>query len=293
MPQNIRKTPQQSLYKLQTILVAAGLALIALAVVATVFSLLTNLRFVRDVMDVSYYARYAVTILGGFGIGSCFAYLSLGKKRDRQSLAKAAPIYTGVCFGLLTYVLYLLMDVARLPIRSMFGDLAYPWGRLLFLGLPLSALVVIAVLTLVVYLKKTSVVVYSRWFRRLFIGFFGVQQAAAIVFSGYMWIAADLSATSLLILVLQIVLAPFFVAAVAYIVLSSVKEKTHRLFAATVIGALYQAASPMLWEFRTDPSHQATLVFSIATLVAVYLGTVALILVARHAIRQKGNIDAA
>jgi len=289
MKQKIGLTSQQSSHNLQGVLTAAGWAVTALAVAVTLFLLLTNLPFVRDAMDISYYARYAVMVLGGLGVGYLFARLSLDKKRE-QSRTKIAPVYTGICFGLLTLTLCQFLDFTQEPMRALFGDLTYPWGRLFFLGRPLGALIIVALLASIVYAKGVAVSAHSRWLKRLFICIFGVQQFVTIVFSGYIWRTADISVTSLLIFLLQITLAPFFIAVVAYVVLGGIKEKIDRLFAATIIGALYQATLMMLVQFRTDASLRTSLVFSIASLIVAYVCVAVLIFAARSVIRREKNI---
>lgn len=287
MPQKTTRTHQNAVTNPQKILTVSGLAVILLAIITTIFTFMTIHLYAYDALSIIYYGRYVVTILGGFGIGLLFARLSLRQQHGNKIKRSIAPIYTGVYFGLLTFSLDNLLDLARLPMRALFGDPTYPWGRIIFEGLPLGALILVTLLASFMLIKGSIVSASHHWLQWIFVIIFVVQQISIISTAGFISSYTDLSPMTLLIGLLALIITPFFVSIVAFFILGNFKERVARIFTAAIIGVLYEAIMYLSWEFRTNAEYQAALVFSIIVTILTYVAAAALILFTRRAIHKK------
>ncbi len=265
---------------LQKIFALSGLVVLLLAIAATIFTfVMTSGPFIHDFMDISYYARYAFVILGGFSVGYLLSYFSTEKKKR----TKTSLIFAGVSFGLLTFSLYLLLDMLRLPIRDIFGEFTYPYGKLIFAGLPVATLLIVAFIAFILFMKGVKIAATSRRFQLLFLIIFLLQQIAIFISVGFLSTDAEVSTMAIIIALVNIIATPLFISLIAYLALKVIGDTATRLFSAAAIGVIYQAATYMLWEFRTDPMYEATLIFSAVVTIATYIGAGVLIIASRHA----------
>ncbi|MFZ1301171.1 MAG: hypothetical protein WAQ27_01150 [Candidatus Microsaccharimonas sp.] len=268
------------------VLIISGLLSLLLTMLATVFSFAANNSYIFDFIDAVYYARFIVIILGGFTVGAIFAYFS--RKKQSKKVQKTINLtFTGLSFGLLAYSLYILYDYIRVLTQPFYGDPGYPWGKLIFEGAPLAALLTVLVLAIILHLKGRIVSASERWFEKVFVGVFIAQIAAALVSLVFILQYAEMSDMTLLIGLLNVIVSPLAIAAVAYFSFKAIKQKTTRLFVSSYIAMLYAFVQSLGWEFRTNPEYQATLIFSTVLTVVTYLGAMAVIFLYRRALLKK------
>lgn len=272
-------------FSLQKILVIAGLGVMIFTLVATLFTLFSGQIYIRDALSLSYYGRYAVTVVGGFGGGLLLAYLSSRRLSSAQA-SKSIIILTGITFGLLAFSLWLILDPARLWLRELYGDPEYPWSRVLFEGLPVAALVLVSIFAFVSYLKGVVISVSKDWFQKIFIGVFLLLQVVYLSSVGYIWSGAELSASSLIIGLVGLIATPLVVAAIVFFVIGRALGTVVRVYSAAAIGLIYQLTVSVTWEFHISPNYQESLDFSSAVTLLAFLLAVALAMISRYVIRS-------
>ena len=275
--------------KFKKIIVYAGLILLALAVITTLFIFINishnppfTLTFHRSLFYV-YCGRFAITLLGGFGIGLLFAWLANKKLKGKAKQSLSSVIITATSFGLLTFITSSLIDSARLLIRHLFGTLSYPWEMIMFEGMSLIALLLVLMVGLIAYLKRASISAYATWFQQTFIFAFVLAQVALLIslpFLNY----AEISAIMVIIAIFGLITStPIVIAAVAYLCLGTLKDVLFRLFIASFIGTIFSALTYMLWEFRINPEAGATELFSYGVTGVTLISTVVMIVLLRKA----------
>jgi len=280
MTKNLKKLSKKTLSQSEKILVAAGIAVVILTVIATLFTFMTSHPFIREPIDLGYYARFAITVVGGFGVGLIASrFTSPGKN-------KKASLFTGLSFGLLTYAVYLLLDYSRLPLRELFGTPDYPWGKILFEGISVAALVIMAIVAAIAVARKKVVTTSSNRFKWGFVAVFTLLQIALFVANGLISSHAELSAMTLLIGLLALITTPFAIAVIAYIALKSIGDTLTRLFYSAFIAQLYQVVQLVAWEFRTNPDSSATIIFSFVVSISAFVAAIALIFATRRSLQK-------
>ena len=263
---------------LEKILTTAGLSLLGLTLLATIFGVWKNWSFVTNpdpILNSIYYCRYLLLLGGGFMIGYAFVSLARDKKQP------VARIFNAVVYGLLAFVIYNLLDVLRVLVRDIFGTLPYPWEKILFMGGPIIALLVLLGIAIII---KSPTLPHLR-LKRTFVVLFVVQQISTVVLA----LSNNFGNTvppygSLETLLIGVITLPLFIAAVAYIVLNNVKGRLTRAFYSSVIGVIYAAVSIIVWEFRTNPEAGATTIFSIIATIASLTAAALVVLYTRKAV---------
>lgn len=274
---------------LQKVLTVSGLLVIALAIIASIDILITDRPYMHDILDIGYYGRYIVTILGGFGVGFLFSHLSRRRQCNKRFQKSMNPLLTAVTFSLLTYASWILLDLARLPVREMFGDLPFPWSKAVFFGLPFVTLALISLATSLAFLKGVVVSISQNWLRWLLVGVLASLQLASFISLASISSGADYSGVTFVIGIVGFITTPLAVAILAYFLLKKFMSKDVSIFTAATIGLLYQIIRDVSWEFRTNPEYEASLVFSSIVTFAAYVFAVAITFTARYAVRQKND----
>jgi len=280
MTKTLKKLSKKTLSQSEKILTTAGIIVLALTAVATLFTFMTSHPFIREPIDLGYYARFVITVIGGFGVGLLFSQFNASGKNKKVS------VFTGISFGLLTYAIFLLLDYSRLPLRELFGTPDYPWGKLLFEGISIAALLIVALVAAVALYRKKAITTASNRFKWIFIGVFTLLQIAMFIANGLISTHAEVSAMTFLIGFLALITTPFAIAVITYVALKKISDTVTRLFYAAFIAQLYQVTQLVLWEFRTNPDHQATIVFSFIVGISVFVAAIALIFATHRSLRK-------
>ncbi len=250
-------------------LALAGTLLTILAVVSSIYYWYVNQQFVHDIFpSLIYYISYVVIMGGGFALG----YLLQRKSSQTDKLL------AGSTYALLAMSIYGLTYAITFVGEILFGTIPYPWGAIMYQAAPLFALIV----GLLVRFSRRKT--QGTLPKRTFIGLFLAAQLYNIGNTIY-WVffapGGEPSDTPLILTIAAYVLNPLTIMAIAYLVLSRIKGKTSRLFYAAFIGSFVEVLSYSLWNFRTDPSADATNIFSEFVVVIIAL-TVGLLLLKVH-----------
>jgi RsiW-degrading membrane proteinase PrsW (M82 family) len=96
---------------------------------------------------------------------------------------------------------------------------------------------------------------------------------------------AEFSYDFLWIALLGLLTTPLVIAAIVYALLGNIKSVLARAFYSSVIGAIYAAATPVIWEFRTNAESHATMVFGIVATITTLAAIVILTWLARRTVR--------
>lgn len=247
-------------------LALAGTLLTILAVVSSIYYWYVNQRFITDVFpSLIYYISYVVIMGGGFAVG----YLLTRKA------SVTTKLLAGSTYALLAMSLYDLVSAMNFVIGNAFM-VPYPWGAILFNGAPLLALVATIIIGLLVRFSRNSKT-QDTLPKRTFIGLFLAAQLyniGNIIYWAFFATGGEPSDTPLILTIAAYVLNPLTIMVVAYLVLGRIKGKTSRLFYAAFIGSFVEVLSYSLWNFRTDPSADATNVFSefVVVIIALAVG---------------------
>jgi hypothetical protein len=266
-----KKLPRQY-NKLEKVLTTAGVILLGVTLIATVFGLWQNYRFISDGIDVVYYNRYLLILGGGFLVG----YLV-----SRMKQPKAPPSFSGVVYSLFAYIIFNLLDMLRTLMANPIGTLDFPWGKIIFEGLPILVVAIVLIFALFLIRKASDTHRTLHW---VVVLAFIVQQVSSLVLilALYGSVGSD---GPLWANLLTIITTPLFVAVISYLLLGRVKGFLGRAFYASLIGTFFGAISLVVWEFRTNPEADATQIFSVAVFIAVIVFTALVIWRARRAIR--------
>jgi len=249
---------------LEKILAVAGFALVVLGCVASLYYGFTNQRFIHDLGFV-YYFNYFILLSGGFLAG----YLSVFRPGKR---AGSRELFSGTVYAFLAMALYWLFDMIRLLIQGI-GILPFPWEKILFEGAPLFALIATVLIAFLTQYrqKRHTLSMGAKWS-------FGVSLVIAQAYflvSGLYALAAnsahyDSGITPIWLVVVNILLNPLVVAAVAFALLSNIKNVFDRAFYALFVGGFAGFLMLILWLFQTDPMIEAVTAFqSFATIVTL------------------------
>ncbi|MDB5187220.1 MAG: hypothetical protein JWM07_692 [Candidatus Saccharibacteria bacterium] len=271
-----KKQTKNRYSKLEKIFTVAGLGLIIIGCIANIYSAVTNVRFMNDPIFLAYYYRFVVLLAGGFAIGYFLTKKSVGSK-----------CFAGVVYAILATAVYLLFDVMRVISQNIWDSPSYPWGKILFFGLPIFAiLATVLIAYFSQYKSKRSEV--SMLAKILLIAAFVVSQAHLLISSFY-YLSTGAAMfdpnMSFWLIIGSYLTIPIVVAWLAYLLLGTIKKRFDRLFFAVLIGAIYSILSLVLWEFRTDASNEATNAFGsiVAPLTLIVAGV--LIWKARSAVK--------
>lgn len=242
---------------LEKILTIAGLTLIIVGCIANLYGAYSNLRFIHDPIDLIYYFRYLILLGGGFAVGYLFAKKSTNHKQYNK-------LFWGVFYAVLAMALYWLFDLARVGFQNSFGYPSYPWGRIIFDGIPLLS--VIAALS-VAYVSqyKSNRSDLSTFAKIVIILSFIVYQVYILASGAYFLITGTATYDPNMptwLIIGSYLITPLVIAIVSYALLNNIKKRFDRLFYAVFIGTFYSAFTFVLWEFRTDASYEATNIFS-------------------------------
>ena len=261
----IKNKQKTSLVPIEKVLLFAGLALIVVGCIANVYSTYANMRFINDLIDSFYYLRYIVLLGGGFLAG----YLLTRASTDRR-------LFNGAVYAILAIALYLFLDQLRVLPPDFTASLPYPWGKIVFFGMPLVGLMIALALAVVSRPKVNSRTIgtVTQW----------VLVAAFIMYQAILLYTvidvSDLNSSLWFIIV-----NPLVVAGLTYALLKKLPSRLSRLFYSAFIGTFYYVFVMVLWEFRTDSSAEATNLFSIIALVIALVFTAGLVWRARKAIK--------
>ncbi len=260
------------LSSVESILTIAGISLVSLGIFANLASVPNNLQYINDGFDMVYYYRYIILLGGGFLIG-----ILAGLRKSKLLQDK---LFRGAVYALIAMSLYAVLDSARLMLTQ---DLAYPWGKVVFSGLPLVALLLALVIAATAELKAATLSTFAKN-ASIFLFLFGqvylVGAAFLFVPDGAMYRTDTIT---IVLSAAYYITHPLVIALLAYLLLGAVKHRIDRLFYGMFIGAFGAYLSLVLWEFRTDPTVTATNIFSAFVLAIVATSSTLLILKARSA----------
>lgn len=230
---------------LEKFLGLAGASLVVLAVVMSMYSLVANSAFGgMGGLTPLYYARYGLIMVAGFAIGYSLVTIAARHRKTPEGLA----LFNGSAYALLALVLFFVLDYARLALQVGVGYLEYPWGRLLFEGMPLLAIFATLAIYYVLRVSRTSTLASTKPFWVVFtVAFLLWQlvtfwQASITIFGAAQW-----DVVTLLFTMIAIVLTPIGVAAIAYWVFRGVADRGHRIFYAVYVGTFYYALMQFVW----------------------------------------------
>lgn len=248
--------------KLQKTFTWAGLALIILGCAANIYSAYVNQRFIHDPIDIIYYFRFVILLGGGFAVG----YFLTKDHSQTNSL------FRGVAYAVLTMALFWLFDLARLGVQTLFTPISFPWGKILFEGTPLFA--IIAALLIAYFSQlKPKLATISATAKRIVIAGFVIEQIYYLVTS----VLINSSANSPWALALNYLTAPLVIALIAYAVLKNIKLAIDRVFYSVVTGVFFFTLTIVLWEFQTDPTYNVVILSSIVNTSLAIVATAALL----------------
>lgn len=261
----IKNKQKTSLVPIEKVLLFAGLALIVVGCIANLYSTYINMRFINDPIDSLYYLRYIVLLGGGFLAG----YLLTRASTNRR-------FFNGATYAILAAALYLLLDQLRMFPSDLTADLAYPWGKVVFFGMPLVGLMITLAFAAVSRLRMNSPAIgtVTQW--TLIVAF--VMYQAILLFT-------IVDASNLISSLWFILASPLVVAGLTYILLKKLPSRLSRLFYSAFIGTFYYMFVMVLWEFRTNSSAEATNLFSAIALIATLIFTALLVWHTRKAIK--------
>jgi hypothetical protein len=251
---------------LEKLLTLTGLTLVIVGCIANLYGAYANQRFINDSIDVLYYIRYIILLGGGFVVGYLITRKSTGYTKSNQ-------LFLGVIYATLAVALYWLFDVLRIIPQNSFGFTPpYPWGKMIFMGMPLLSL--IAVMIIAYFSRhKTSRLAVSTPAKLGIILSFIVYQLYSLISNVYYLITGEATYgpdPSIWLIIGGYLITPLTIAIVAYLLFNIIKNRFDRLFYSIFIGAAYSILSLVLWEFRTDASGEATNIFaSIVTVITL------------------------
>lgn len=254
---------QISLYpSFEKIILLAGHLIVLLALAASAFSVIHNIRFVYDPFDVINYAKHFVLI----GLGFVLGYLLSGY--GPVAPTNETKVRSGLQFALLSYVLFVLLDITRVFANNSLLGIGYPWGKIIFTGLPIFALM----LALVIHLLTLKWRAHSHQIASpSFIVVIGLFIATQIL-----WLIDRINILAsdevVWMTLLNAATHPIVVTVVALAVFRRVTSFTERLSYAVAVGLLYMITYSAIWEFRTNPDAEATNMFQLATTAALVAG---------------------
>jgi len=263
---------------LEKIVTLAGLAVITVGCIANLYSAYTNQRFIHDPVDYIYYLRYIILLGGGFAVG----YMLARKKSTRYS-----RLFAGVFYAVLAMAIFWLLFPARSGLQNLFGEPSYPWGKILFMGLPLLSIIIVVIITYFSQNKSNSSGV-STLAKVAMISSFVVYEVYTLISGVYFLITGTSTYspnTSIWLIIVSYLVIPLVIAFISYLVLNNVKKRFDRLFFAALIGVLYSTFVSVLWEFRIDASEEATNIFSSIVIALAILLTGILLWQARKVVK--------
>ena len=254
------KNQNQNNYSgLEKVIAVAGLSAVILGLIANLFGAFENRRFMHNPLDLVYYYRYMILLGGGFVAGLLFA----------NKTTVLAKIFNGTTYAVLGVLLFTLIDLARLPLGNILGELSYK----LFILAPVLALGTLLILAFILQ-NKFNVISKSA-----IVSLFLLSQLL-ILANGlyYLFIIGAQShfQTPIWEILISYLTAPLVIAGVSYLFLQKLNNKFDRIFFSVLIGSLYGIFMTVVWEFRTDPSAAATTNFgyAIAVLSLLYVGMI-------------------
>lgn len=261
----MKKTQTKKTYAaLEKVLAYSGLAIILIGFIASLYSAYINQRFIHDAFDFIYYFRYSILLGGGFAIGCLFV------KRPTDH----TQLFTGVFYALLAITLYSMFDIVRALTQNALGDPGYPWNNITFSGGPLFALFATLLLS---YGFQ-----FSPWLntlsKKILVTSFMLVQAYAIAVT----INAINQPLAPQLVLISLVVTPLFVTFICYLFLGTIRRISDRMFYASVMGILYGVLSVVGWEFRVDPTVEATNTFSTVLTFLTLIATITILWQVRH-----------
>jgi hypothetical protein len=271
-----KKLPQKY-DKLDKVIIIAGLTLLIITIIATVFGWSQTHLFQPDAIDLVYYSRYLVILGGGFLIGYLIS-------RIRQPKASRSAIsFIGIVYSLLAYSVFILLDMLRVLVVNPIGTLPFPWGKVVFEGLPILAIVIVIILALLLIRRTPGT---SRPLHWAVVMTFVAQQLSFILLTVIPYGGGEaISSTTLWAVLLGIITTPLFVGVISYLFLGKIKNILTRTFYAALIGVLFEALSIVVWEFRTNAEAAASEIFGMAVFIGVLVFTAVVIWRAHRALR--------
>ncbi|HEX7484466.1 MAG TPA: hypothetical protein VF281_04945, partial [Candidatus Saccharimonadales bacterium] len=183
-----------------------------------------------------------------------------------RSLARtnANKLFSAVFYATLAISLYALFEIIRTITQHLFGQPDYPWGKLIFEGQ--SVLATIATFAIAYILRRTPAKPSLGAIAKavLIIAFVIVQVVFLVenIYYAAMYPTSYDTTSPLWLTIISYMTNTLVLAAVAFLVLRKIKQRFERLFYAVFATVIYSTFSITLWEFRTDPSQEATTTFS-------------------------------
>lgn len=275
------KKQKHSFLRFESMFLVAGLVVVAFASLASLFGVVQNMRFIHDPIGMLYYARYFLII----GIGFVLGYLLITNEASNQPSGQ--KIRSGIQLSMLAYILFITLDSLRVLAQNTIGQFGYPWGKMLFEGMPLFALVIALGLYLLTHRwRRLNHQMTTPLFVIVMVLFFVSQ---ALIFTQLVAHLpfAEISPDLLFISLLGVLVNPLVAVMTAYAVFSRMSPETERLAYAVAIGILYMILLHTVWEFRTNPAADATLLFQIITTLACVYVFAAFLVIAHKTLRYE------
>jgi hypothetical protein len=254
MVKNKQKNTDSHLQKIFTI---ASLLVIIIGCIANLYSAYINQRFIHDPIDPLYYFRYLILIGGGFVAGYFLT------KRSGAG-AQRAKLSNGAFYAILAIALFCFLDALRASLQPLTNTLGFPWGKLLFEGMSILAIVVTLLIAYFSQYKshradlgmfaKSALVLSIIGYHVYFLGseaYFLVTGTATYDPAAHIWAILG-----------GYLITPIIITIASYLLLWNMTKQFDKLFYATLIGTLYSTLTLVWWEFRTDASLESTNIFS-------------------------------
>lgn len=257
--------------KLEKVLTSAGLLLIAVGFIANLYSAYTNLRFIHDTIDVAYYLRYIIILGGGFAIGFLLV-------KDRE---KSNSLFRGSVYAALAMTLFWLFDLMRLGIMNLLGFPSFPWGKIIFEGGPLIAVIATFLVAYFSQLRPRLAAV-SDAAKYTLVASFVMSQGYYLVTSIYM---SNDSNSPWAAFILSYLTHPLLITIVAFLLLKNIQEILSRIFYSVIVGVFFFTLTIVLREFQTSVHYDNIIFSGIASMVAALALVIMLLWQARKAVK--------
>jgi hypothetical protein len=276
----IKKQTKNTYTQLEKVLTLAGLTLVIVGCLANIYSAPFNLHYANDPIDYIYYFRYLILLGGGVTIGYLFT-------RQPASQPRHSKLFAGASYAVLAIALYLVLDLARFGLQGLFGTPPFPWGKLIFMGGPLLAIIITMIIAYFLQYKSNqpSLSIFTKI--AIILSFIAYQVYTLVSGTYYLIIGTATYDPNMPIWVIigSYLIIPLVITIVSYALLNNIKKSFDRLFNAVLIGTLYSSLSFVLWEFRTDVSIEATNIFSNLVVALTLLFAGVLLWQARKAVK--------
>lgn len=252
-------------------LTIAGIVLVVFCSIASLFYTYHNRSFLYEPSSLIYYLNYLIILGGGFVAGCLLA----GKG------SRGARLFIGSIYALIASSVYSLVDALRLLIRPLLDSTPGVFGfpgtleGLIFIYTPLIALACTILLALLFQFRSKKAELTRASKMTLLLTFFVAQlyNVGYLVYLTSTSPAASDASYPFWFDIVSVLINPLFIALVAFLVFGRVKSLFQRLFYAASVASIMSAFSYAIWNFRIDPTLDATNNFQIFAYALIALLT--------------------